>query len=92
MAAHSPFHHLKNTHTEGKPLTSPSTNLEIDPAQAILAANVMVRSFVLDFQQRATRDWEAAQQRWRKADRRRGRAGRGVGVTCVECEWEVCVM
>ena len=56
----------KNTHTEGKPLTSPSTNLEIDPAQAILAANVMVRSFVLDFQQRATRDWEAAQQRWRE--------------------------
>ena len=50
----------QHSQTDGKPLTSPSTNLEISAELAILAPNVHVRGQVLEFRAAATREWEAA--------------------------------
>ena len=38
-----------------------------DPAQAIVAPNVMARSQVLECKAAKTKEWEAAQARWREA-------------------------
>lgn len=48
----------------GLPLTSPTTNQTIDPAQGVLAPNVAIRGFVLDFKEKTVREWEAAARRW----------------------------
>lgn len=50
-----------NTHpnTGGKPITSPSTNLAIDAAMAILAPDVRARGQVLDFKA-LQREWQQA--------------------------------
>jgi hypothetical protein len=45
--------------TEGKPLSSPSTNLEISAELAILAPSVHARGLALEFKAATTREWEA---------------------------------
>jgi hypothetical protein len=57
--------YIRNT-TETKPLTSPKTNLQLTLAQAVLAPNVMARGFLLDYKAAKKREWEAAEQQWRK--------------------------
>ena len=42
--------------TDGKPLTSPQINLEMDPAMVMLAPNVHARGQVLEFKAAATRE------------------------------------
>ena len=59
--------------TEGKPLSSPSTNLEISAEMAILAPNVLVRGQVLEFKAATTRGWKVLQQQWEQ----KGAEGRG---------------
>lgn len=55
-------------HTEGKPLTSPSTNLEItDPALAMLVPNVRARSQLITYRETKMREWEAVQRAWEAA-------------------------
>ena len=62
------------THSiEGKPLSSPSTNLEISAELAILAPNVRARGQVLEFKAATAREWEALQRQWEQATG----AGRG---------------
>jgi hypothetical protein len=58
----------KQTHkqTGGAPLKSPKTNVVIPAAQAILAPNVLIRSFVMEYKATKTREWEAAERRWRE--------------------------
>ena len=59
---------LPHTHpTDSKPLTSPQTNVEMDPAMITLAPNVHARGLVLEFKAAATREWEAAQREWEQA-------------------------
>ena len=54
--------------TEGKPLTSPKTNLEaVSPEDARLVPNVHARGLVLEYEEAKTREWEAAERRWREA-------------------------
>ena len=66
LAAHACT--LPSTHlTEGKPLTSPSTNVEISAELAILAPNVYARGQVLEFKAATTREWEALQREWEEA-------------------------
>jgi hypothetical protein len=60
--------------TEGKPLSSPSTNLEFSAEMAILAPNVRARGQLLEFKAATTREWEALQREWEEAT---GGAGRG---------------
>ena len=64
-----PNHHTKtrNAQTSGdKPLTSPVTNLEIDPTMPLLAPAVLVRSFVIAYKEGKARKWEAAMAQWRE--------------------------
>lgn len=61
--------HNPTTPTGGMPLTSPKTGLEIDgPAEegAVLVPNFLVRSFVAKYKATKTREWEAAERRWRE--------------------------
>ena len=63
------------SHTVGKPVTSPKTNLVVQPKDVLLLPNVTVRSLVLEFKEATTREWEEAEQRWRE----QGGEGRGEG-------------
>jgi hypothetical protein len=59
--------HYTTPHTTGnKPLMSPATNVEFREEQAILAPNVFVRGLVLEYTATKTREWAAAEQRWRE--------------------------
>ena len=55
------------TPTDSKPLTSPSTNVEISAELAILAPNMYARGLVLEFKAATTREWEALQREWEQA-------------------------
>ena len=46
----------------GRQSHTPVHTTEIDPAQAVLAPNIMARGFVSDYKEGKTRDWEAAEQ------------------------------
>ena len=60
--------HLAWCRENGKPLTSPSTNLVIDdPAHALVAPNVRARSHLITYKEAKAREWEAAMARWREA-------------------------
>jgi hypothetical protein len=54
------------TSTGNKPLTSPATNIEFKEEQSTLAPNVFVRGLVLEYTAAQTREWEAAERRWRE--------------------------
>lgn len=54
------------TTTGGLPLTSPTTNLELDAAQATLFPNVTLRGLVLEYREAKTREWETAERQWRE--------------------------
>jgi hypothetical protein len=62
-----PTQHPNHLQAEDKPLTSPKTNLVIEPTQAILAPNVLVRGLVLEYKETKKREWEAAERQWRQA-------------------------
>ena len=65
QSQHTPKRHT-NTQTEGKPLTSPSTNLAIDPTLAILAPVELIRSQVLTYKEAKAREWEEQVRPWRE--------------------------
>ena len=54
------------TPTGSKPLTSPGTNLRIQPDDARLVPNVLARGQVLSYRERTAHEWEAAMARWRE--------------------------
>ena len=58
--------HTLTTPTGGKPLTSPGTNLMIQPDDARLVPNVLVRGQVLSYRERTAREWEAAMAQGRE--------------------------
>ena len=62
---HAP--HQQHNLTEGKPLTSPSTNVEICAELTILAPNVYARGQVLEFKAATTRECEALRRQWEEA-------------------------
>ena len=43
------------------------TNLEIQPEDARLAPNIMVRGLALKFKEAKIREWEAAEREWRES-------------------------
>jgi hypothetical protein len=51
-------HHTPHT-AEGKPVTSPKTNLQIDQAQTGLVPNVAIRSLLIGYTAARTAEWEA---------------------------------
>lgn len=63
----TPFHVRSPRRTQvGKPVTSPKTNLVVQPKDILLHPNVTVRSLLLEFKEATTREWEEAEQRWRE--------------------------
>ena len=66
------IYHKHICFTEGKPLTSPSTNLVMDPVRIVLAENVLARGKVLEFKAATMHEWEAAQREWEEKGAGRG--------------------
>ncbi len=53
-----------NTPAGNKAVTSPKTNLRIDPNKIHLYPNVSIRSLAIEYKETKTREWEAAERRW----------------------------
>lgn len=52
--------------TGNKGVTSPKTNLKLDPKKAHVTENVTVRSLIIEYKEAKAREWEEAERRWRE--------------------------